>query len=180
MACNLKAHCDFDFHYFHCDLPKDTVDMEMTIWMVDGIHTYRRGQTTKVTSYSSWSRQVKPFSSLRRKITKYKEEKKESHEKRNFNLFTLARENMFGKKRSKKSQKSRKCRNLDTLCTLNCDIYMANNDNHHHLSVLFGPSSTSNISSVPKLSVYRLPYKTWAICHPTTVSISSLVHPEWS
>ena len=39
---HLEAHCNFDFQYFHCALPKDTVDMEMTIWMVDGIHTYRR------------------------------------------------------------------------------------------------------------------------------------------
>ena len=92
MDFNLKAHCDFDIHYFHFALPEDMVDVEMTIQMVDGIHTYRRDQTTQVTSYSPWSRQVKPFSSLRKKIVEYVEEKKESHEKRNSSPFTPARE----------------------------------------------------------------------------------------
>ena len=108
MDFNLKAHCNIDFHYCHCALPKDAVDVEMTIWTVDGIHTYRRHQTAKVTSYSPWGRQKKAFSSLRKKVAKYKEQKKESHERGNFNPFTPVRENTFGKKRSRRSQKSRK------------------------------------------------------------------------
>ena len=104
----LKGHCNFDLHYFHCALPKDKVDMEMTIWMVDGIHTYRRDQTTQVTFYSPWSRQVKPFSSLRKKIAEYREEKMESHKKRNSNPLTPVQENNFAKKRSRRPQESRK------------------------------------------------------------------------
>ena len=42
MDFQLKTHCNFDFHYFHCDIPENTVDVEMTIQMVDGIYTYRR------------------------------------------------------------------------------------------------------------------------------------------
>ena len=45
MDFNLKAHCDFD--YFHCAIPKDIVDVEMTIRTVGGIYTYRRDQTTQ-------------------------------------------------------------------------------------------------------------------------------------
>ena len=78
MDFNFKAYCNFNFH---CAIPEDRVDMEMTIQMVDGIHTYRRDETTQMTFYSSWGRQVKSFSSLRKKITNYKEEMKESHER---------------------------------------------------------------------------------------------------
>ena len=101
---NLKAHCNFDFH---CAIPKDTVDMEMTIWMVDGIYTYRRDQTTQMTSYSPWGRQVKPFSSLRKNITDYKEQKKESHEKQNSNPFTPVRENKSGRKKQEIAEKQK-------------------------------------------------------------------------
>ena len=76
MDFSLKTHCNFHFHNFHCALPKDMVDMEMTIQMVVGIHIYRRDRTTQLTSYNPWSRQVKPFSSHRKKIAKKKKKKK--------------------------------------------------------------------------------------------------------
>ena len=131
MEFNFKTHYYFDVHYHHCALPKDMVDVEMTIWTVDGIRTYKRDGTTQVTSYSPWSRQVKPFSSLRKKIVKYKEEKKESHEKKNFNPFTPVRENKFGKKRSRRPQKIQKIGH-GTFHAPNCSVYMADNNHHHH------------------------------------------------
>ena len=121
---------------------------------------------------------MKPYSSPRKIIDKYKEEKKESYEKRNFNPFTPARQNKFDKKRSRKSQKSRKYRKLDMGCsrpstavstwpTTTTITTIVN------LSVPSGPPSTSNVPSMPKLPMHRLQYKTWVIghqhqcyCHP--------------
>ena len=111
MDFNLKVQCDFLFHKFCCALPKETRDVEVTIWTMDGIHTYRRDRTTQVASYSPWKRQVKSFSSLRKKIAEYEEEKR-----RSLIPFTPVRGNKFGKKRSRRSQKSRKYRRLDTGC----------------------------------------------------------------
>ena len=54
MDFHLKAHCDFEFHYFYFAIPEDMVDMEMTIWMVGGIYTYMRDETTQTMSYSPW------------------------------------------------------------------------------------------------------------------------------
>ena len=71
-----------------------------------------------MTSYSPWGRQVKPLSSLTKKIANYKEEKKEGHEKRNSNPFTPVRENTSGKKRSRRLQRGRKCRKLDMGCCM--------------------------------------------------------------
>ena len=175
MDFNFKALCYIDFHNFCCALPEDTIDMEMTIY------TYRRDQTTQMTSYSPWGREVKPFSSLRKKIADYKEEKNESCEKRNSNPFTSIRENKSGKKRSRRSQMSRKYRKLDMGCSApttaasEC-LTMANITFMTSLSapVSSGPLSTSNILPLPKLPVHRPPYKMWAICHPTPVLLSCL------
>ena len=99
---NNKAHCDFDFHYFYCAILEDTIDVEMTIQMVEGIHTYMRYQTTQMSAYSSWGRQVKPFSSLHKKIADYEEEKRRSQENKSSNPFTPVREDKSGQKRSRK------------------------------------------------------------------------------
>ena len=65
MDFNFKVQCKFDFHYFYCAIPEDTVDVKMTIWMVDSIHTYRR----------DWTNQMKAYSpSLHKKIMDYEEE----------------------------------------------------------------------------------------------------------
>ena len=70
MNFNLRAPCSFVFHSFICALPKDMIDIEVTIQMVDGIHSYRGDRAT---SYSPCSRQVKLIPSLRKKIVEYKE-----------------------------------------------------------------------------------------------------------
>ena len=48
MDLNFKAQCEFDFHYFYCAITEDMADVKMTIWMVNGIHTYRRVWTTQM------------------------------------------------------------------------------------------------------------------------------------
>ena len=108
MNFNIRAQYSFVFYNFHCALPKDMIDVEVIIWTADGIHTYRRDRMTQTASYSLWSRQVKTFPSLRKKIAEYQEEKR-----RSFNPFTPVRENNFGKKRSRRSQKNRKYRKLN-------------------------------------------------------------------
>ena len=61
---------------------------------------------------------------------------------------------------------------------------MANNDHHHHHHSKpvcpCGLPSTSDVPSMPKPPAHRLPYKMWAIHHPTPVQLSPLVHSNWS
>ena len=181
MDFNLKAHYNLNFHYPCYAIPEDTVDVEMTIQMVDGIYTYRRDQTTQMTSYSQWSRQVKPFSSPRKKIPDYKQEKKESCEKRNSNPFTPVRENKSGKKRSRKSQRSRKLDMGHSAPSAVASTWpmMTTTTSTASLSVPSDLPTTSNILSMPKPPAHRPHYKMWAIHHPTLVPLSSLVHSDW-
>ena len=57
---------------FCCTLSEDMIDAEVTIHTVDGIHTNRRERNTQAASYSPWSRQVKPFLPLGRKVQNIK------------------------------------------------------------------------------------------------------------
>ena len=48
MACILKPECNFLHGYFRHLLPIETVDVEVKVKMMRGIHTFRRDQTTQV------------------------------------------------------------------------------------------------------------------------------------
>ena len=79
MACELKPSCNYLFRFFWCALPEDTMDIKVTVRMVNGIHTYRRDHTTESATCIPWSRQIKPFPSLRKKIEAFKEEKRDEN-----------------------------------------------------------------------------------------------------
>ena len=50
MACILIPECNFMHGYFRCLLPEETLDMEVKVKMMRGIHTFRRDHTTQVMS----------------------------------------------------------------------------------------------------------------------------------
>ena len=156
MNFNIRAQCDFIFYNFHCTLPRDTMDVEVTIWTVDGIHTYRKDRMTQVALCSPWSRQVKPFPSLRKKIAEYQEEKR-----RSFNPFTPVKEINFGKKRSRRSQKNRKCRKLDMGCFVPSTVASTcqTTTNTTTMVNLSAPSNPPSILDVPKLPAPSKPSK---------------------
>ena len=185
MDFNFKAHCDFDFHYFHCAIPEETVDMEMSIQTVDGIHTYWRDQTTQMNAYCSRGRQAKSFSSIQNKITDYEEEKWKSCENKYSNLFTSVRESKSGQKRSRKYKKLDMGHSVPstvasacptTTITISTATLSASAPTGPPELTPSGRLSTSNTLSTPKPQMHRLPHKTWAICCPTPAQISPSVH----
>ena len=68
MACILKPQCNFLHWYFMCLLPLETVDVEVKVKMMRGIHTLQRDRTTQVILGDPWSTGLCPYSSLIRKI----------------------------------------------------------------------------------------------------------------
>ena len=98
-----------------------------------------------------------------------------------FNPFTPVRESKFGKKRSMRSQKSRKLDMGHSTPSTAASIWPTTvTTTMVNLSVPSGLPSTSSKPSMPKQPVHRLPYKMWAIHHPTPVPFSSPVHSDWS
>ena len=74
MAREISVVCDFIFGSIHTALPMDTVDVELTIWMVNGIYMYRKYHMAKSMVFSPWSRTIIPFPSLQRKIQAVQDE----------------------------------------------------------------------------------------------------------
>ena len=73
MACILKPECNFLHGYFRCLLPLETVDIEVKVKMMRGIHMFRRDRTTQVISCNPWSTRLCPYPSLIRKMKMYLE-----------------------------------------------------------------------------------------------------------
>ena len=77
MACELKPSCDFSFRYLWCSLPRNTIDNELTARTIQGIHAFRKDCPVKSAPCSPWSRWVKSFLFLQKKIEAYEEEKRD-------------------------------------------------------------------------------------------------------
>ena len=73
MACILMPECNFVHVYFRCLLPEETMDMEVKVKTMRGIHTFRRDCTTQVLSCKPWSPRLHPYPSLIRKMLTYLE-----------------------------------------------------------------------------------------------------------
>ena len=73
MGCILKPECNFLNRYFRCLLPLETVDVEVKIKMMRGIHTFRRDRTTQVIKCNPWITRLCPYPSLIQKMKTYLE-----------------------------------------------------------------------------------------------------------
>ena len=71
MACNLELTCKFLFGYFLCTLPEDMIDIDITVHIMKGIHTFRKDQSMQISRCSLWGMGVKLLPSLRKKMKEY-------------------------------------------------------------------------------------------------------------
>ena len=77
MAREISPICNFMFGSIHTGLLTDTVDVELTVWMVKGIYTYRKDYMAKSMVFSTWSRTVIPFPFLCKKIQAFQDENRQ-------------------------------------------------------------------------------------------------------
>ena len=73
MACILRPECNFLTGYFRCLLPLETVDVEVKVKMMRGIHTFRRDRTSQIIKCNPWSTKLHPYHSLIWKLKIYLE-----------------------------------------------------------------------------------------------------------
>ena len=52
MACEISPICDSLFGSIRTNLLMDTVDVELTVWMIKGIYPYRKDHTTESTIFT--------------------------------------------------------------------------------------------------------------------------------
>ena len=77
MAREISPVCNFIFGSICTGLLTATVDVEMMIRMVKGIHTYRKDHTVESMVISPWSMTVIPFPSLCKKIPVFQDENRQ-------------------------------------------------------------------------------------------------------
>ena len=75
MACNLNPQCNFLYGFLRCNLPEDTIDMEVTVRTLKGINNFRRDHATQSSTWSLWGSLVKPFRPLVTNMEAYMEER---------------------------------------------------------------------------------------------------------
>ena len=73
MTCILKPECNFLNRYFRCLLPLETVNTDVKIKMVRGIHTFQRDRTMQIMKCNPWSTKLHPYPSLIWKMKMYLE-----------------------------------------------------------------------------------------------------------
>ena len=69
MAFILRPEFNFPNGYFRCLLPLETVDIEVKVKMMRGIHTFRRDRTSQIIKCNSWSTKLCPYPFLIQKMT---------------------------------------------------------------------------------------------------------------
>ena len=76
MACYLVPQCYFLYELFKCQLPKDTIDVEIMVRTMKGIHAFKKDCSSETSSCSPWGMHVHAFSSLVKKMEAYLEERR--------------------------------------------------------------------------------------------------------
>ena len=100
-----ESHCDFVFRFLWCTLPMDTIGIELTVRTVKGIHTFRKNHTTEAATCSPWSRWMKPFPSLQKRIEAYKEEKRNENSPFHPNPIQFTKKNTPNKRSRERSNR---------------------------------------------------------------------------
>ena len=73
MACILQPKCNFLHGFFRCHSPVETVDVEVKITSMQGIHTFRSDRMCQIIKCNPWSTRLCPHSTLIKKMRTYLE-----------------------------------------------------------------------------------------------------------
>ena len=71
MASKITPNCNVILGVLKCNLPKDTIDVDLKICTLQGIHTYKQDKSSQGNKYSPEGTEITPFLSLRKKIMEY-------------------------------------------------------------------------------------------------------------
>ena len=71
MACVLTPQCNFLYEYFLCQSPEDTIDMEVFVWTMKGIHSFKKDHAMQLIPCRPWTSRHHPYPSLTKKMRTY-------------------------------------------------------------------------------------------------------------
>ena len=73
IACILQPKCNFLHRFFRCHLSVETVDVEVKITSMQGIHTFRRDRICQIINCNPWSTRLHLHPTLIKKMKTYLE-----------------------------------------------------------------------------------------------------------
>ena len=73
MSCLLQPECNVLHHFFRCKLLVEVVDVEVKITSMQGIHIFRRDQTTQLIKCTPWSTRLHPHPTIIKKMKTFLE-----------------------------------------------------------------------------------------------------------
>ena len=71
MASQINPICDFSFGFLYCDLPEDTIGIDLKIRTIQGINTYKEDSDSRTNKFRPWGLHVTPFKPLKEKMVKF-------------------------------------------------------------------------------------------------------------
>ena len=71
MACILQPKYNFLHGFFRCLLPVETVNVEVKVTSMQGIHMFRRDRTCQIIKCNPWSTRLHPHPTLIKKMRTY-------------------------------------------------------------------------------------------------------------
>ena len=116
MAYILQSKCNFLHGFFRYQLPVETVDVEVKITSVQGIHTFRRDRMCQIIKCNPWITRLHPHPTLIKKMRTYlklegklgPKHKQQPQSQQNQSTPSQPSTNSLGRKGTKTNDKRRK------------------------------------------------------------------------
>ena len=71
MAFQLTVSCNLDYGLLKCHLPSDTVDVDLKVRTMKGVHVYRKDYKSQVNKCIPWGVEVRPYPEIKIKMADY-------------------------------------------------------------------------------------------------------------
>ena len=71
VALKLARQCDLMYGFLTCALPEDMIDMDLKVYMMKGIHTFKKDYKSKNSKHSPWRAEVQPYPTLRKRMVEF-------------------------------------------------------------------------------------------------------------
>ena len=75
MASQISPTCDFVFGFLQCNLPEDTIDIDLKVCTIRGIYIYKEDCNTCTNKFRSWEIHVTLLKPLKEKMAKFMRQK---------------------------------------------------------------------------------------------------------
>ena len=71
MAWALTVQCHLVYQFIKCALPGDTIDVDLKVHTLKGIHMFKKDYKSQISKCSPWRAEVQPYPFLKKKMVEF-------------------------------------------------------------------------------------------------------------